>query len=98
MSQKEKKYEIPHAVKLQFPVTFGKEEITEIVIPRRIKAKDLKDIPDTMPSVNSTIKIASRVTGKFQAVFEELDAIDFAEVAEAIKHFLPNTPETGDDA
>ncbi len=96
MSEEKKVPTLPHVVKLEFPVKIGSEEIDTVTFERRIKSKDLQGIPDNLPGVDRTIKIASRVTGIFQKVFEEMDICDLRKISEVIECFLPNTQPTGD--
>lgn len=92
-----KHFEIPHTVVLDYPITLGKnEEIKEIVFPRRMKVSDMTGISDTLPNIDRIVKMASRITGQFQKVFEEMDAVDIRKISDVIESFLPNSPETGD--
>lgn len=98
MSEEKKEFAVPHTITLDFPIEFGKETINEVTIPRRLKTKDLAGIPDNAPSVDRTIKIASRLTGQVSKIFEELDPVDFRKVSEVIESFLPHFPQTGEEA
>lgn len=98
MSEGKKEYPIPYTMKLKHPVKLGNEEKTEIVFPRRLKVKDIMGIPDNSPSTDRSVKIASRLTGEFQKVFEEMDIVDIQEVVKVVESFLEDIPETGNNA
>jgi len=92
----EKTIEIPHTLALQFPVKWGDDgEISEVVVKRRLKAKDFKGIKVANMGFEDMIRLCVKVTGEPQAFIEELDSMDLFALIEVVNSFLPSTPEGG---
>jgi len=89
--QEQKVFPLPHTIRLQEPIPFGKDEtINEIVFQRRLKAKDLMGIKVQDMTFDDMLKIISRMTVQSMAIIKELDGVDFMEASEVVNSFLPN--------
>lgn len=82
-------------VKLQYPVSMGTENITQVMLSRP-KGKHLKKI-GASPSMEDMINIAQKVSGEAAWVFDDMDAVDVLKCAEVIGGFLASGPETGNE-
>lgn len=89
-------YEIPHTILLTEPVTWGKEDITHIVINRRLKAKDFKGIRASDIRFDDMMKLISHVSGNSISFIEELDAADLFRASQVVQSFLPSGLTTGE--
>ena len=85
--EQNEKQKLPIEIELDYPVEFGKETITSVVIKRRITGKDMKDIPASF-TFGDMQKLASRLTGLSPAVFEKMDVTDIRKINDAITDFL----------
>lgn len=74
---------------LEWPVHFAGEDYETLSV-RRIKAKDFR-LMDTMEEGgNATaIAMAALICGVDEAIIDELDAVDYVKVQEAIADFFP---------
>ena len=97
---KQKEFEIPHEIKLDFPVPWGKNEDDRdtIIVKRRLKGKDLKGIPSESITLGHMFKLVSKITGEPMSFIDELDSKDLFKVIEVVKSFLPNSQTTGEDS
>lgn len=73
-------------IKLEFPIDFDGESISEVKL-KRPKGKHLKKLP-AEPGVKDLLAIASRVSGLPAIIFDEMDGSDVSLVCEAIGDFL----------
>lgn len=83
-------------VKLKYPVTFGERTITELTF-RRLKARDMKDMPADGQKMSDIFKVLSRMCGEAQPVIEELDGEDLKEATKAMTSFLTLGQEIGEN-
>ena len=99
MADDKKEYAIPYTHQLKFPVQFGKDELVEeIVITRRLKAKDLKNLPaSSSVKMEHMMQLICKVTAKPMGLIEEIDADDLMSLTEVVSSFLPNGQKTGED-
>lgn len=99
MADEKKEYNIPYTYPLKFPVQFGKDEtVEEIMITRRLKAKDLKNLPASSSiKMEHMMQLVCKVTAKPMALIEEIDADDLMALTEVVSSFLPNGQKTGED-
>ena len=94
----ETKITIPHVHTLLYPIEWGKDEtITQIEINRRLKAKDLKNLPaSNAMKMEHMIQLVAKITAKPVALIEELDSVDLIALTEVVTSFLPAGQETGE--
>jgi len=83
-------------IKLEYPFEFGKEEITEVHVMRRPKAKDMKGINLQEMTADAQCKLLGRITNLMTPVIEEFDLADFKTLSEAVADFLPSGLESGE--
>jgi hypothetical protein len=76
-------------LKLEFPVTFAGDRYEQLVV-RRLKAKDFRQLDTLEGGGNAAaIAMAALICGVDEGVIDELDAIDYMRVQEAISDFFP---------
>lgn len=98
-TKKRKVYDVPYTCKLKYPVQWGKDDtVSEIVFPRRLKAKDFRGLPASDLKFDHMIKIVARVTATATTLLEELDAEDFMQLTEVVESFLPAGQKIGDQS
>lgn len=92
-TRKTKKKE--ETIELAFPIEFGGETVTQIVV-KRPKFKHLKFIND-MDSITGDEfgQLLSKLTGQPSDVIDELDAEDLEEIGEVVEGFLKRGKKTG---
>ena len=73
-------------VLLDYPIPFGEETISEIVL-KRPKFKHIKNMGEGM-KIKDLIQIASKVSAVPMAVFEEMESPDVMKIAEALGELL----------
>jgi len=73
-------------VKLDDPIEWGDEDITEIRI-KKPRGKHIKNLGDDV-KVGDMLKIASKCSGMSFGIFEELSSSDAMKVAEAVGDLL----------
>ena len=84
-------------IKLQYPVEFRGAEVTEIVIRRRPRARDIEKMANaTGGQGTQMMTLAADLTEQPPDLLRELDAADFMALQEAVADFLPGArrPET----
>lgn len=79
--------------KLQHPVAWGSETISELKF-RRPKGGDLMHINGT-PTMEDLGKLASKVSNTEMAVIKELDIDDYMKVMEIVGDFFTSSLPTG---
>lgn len=94
--QSSKIIKLPYVITLKYPVGRGSELISELVIERRLKAKDFKGIQANNITFDDMLRLLSRLTAQPLSVIEELDSIDLYEAIEVLSSFLPSGLKTGD--
>lgn len=82
-------------IKLKYPIDFDSQTYTEITL-KRPKGKHLKDV-SAAPKMADLQRIAVRLTGYSNRLFEEMDAVDYMAVITAIGDFLADGRETGNE-
>lgn len=92
-------------VQLDYPITIEigdgmKEKITELEFGR-IKVKHLKTLPVGFDEsddfeLESLLPILAASAGVSLEVIEEIDASDLDKIVEAVRPFLPSSPQTGE--
>ena len=82
-------------ITLEHPFKFGDENISQILILRRPKAKDLKGLNMQAMQAEDVCKLLGKISNLSTPQIEEIDLADFNSLGEAMKDFLPNTLEGG---
>ena len=85
-------------VKLQYPIEWGSETISEVSL-KRPKGKHLKGL--TLSSdviLDQLINIASKISAHPPSVFDEMDATDLLRVTGEVGRFFDGGQETGNTA
>ena len=80
---------------LEYPFEFAKEQITEVNITRRPKAKDMKGINLQNFTADAQCVLLGRISDLSTPAIEELDLADFKRLSEEVSDFLPSGPEDG---
>ena len=80
------KFKDEAVVKLDYPVEWGEDIITEICI-KRPRGKHIKNLGDGV-KLNDLLKIASKCSGTSMGVFEEMASPDVMKVADAVGDLL----------
>lgn len=83
-------------VPLEYPLKWGEETITEIVL-QRPKAKDIKHLGKDV-TMDDLLKIASKCSKTEMSKIEELDAEDAVRIADVVGDFLGSGRGTGDSS
>lgn len=86
----------PVTIKLKYPVEWGKDTVTEIVM-RRGRGGDMKGISlhgQEIPA-DDLMKLAGRLAGQPSALIEKLDQDDIGEVTEIALDFFVKFLSTG---
>lgn len=87
----------PISIELHYPVKIGESEDAEVVSSltfKRPHGKEMRDIP-AKPVVGDLLKLAGRLSGHPQIVFDRLEMCDFNRVIEAMGDFLDDGQRTG---
>ena len=84
-------------IKLDYPIRRSDKEepFTELIIERRLKAKDFKGIQAQNIRFDDMLRLISRMTGQAVSLVEELDAQDMMKFVEVVNSFLPSTQTDG---
>jgi hypothetical protein len=77
----------PIIIKLDFPILHGSEEITEVVIARRLQVADMKGTGN-LSDLDRTIKLVERLTCQPPSVIDKMDSLDFKKVSDILESFL----------
>lgn len=96
-AQEVKVVKLPHVITLKYPINRGSEQITELVIERRLKAKDFKGVQASNISFDDMLRLLSRLTAQPMSNIEELDSTDMYAAMEVLSSFLPSGLKTGDN-
>lgn len=90
-----KVYDIePVVIALRKPIAFGSRTISEITV-RPVKAKYMRAIKETDGNMQSTLAMASKLTGEVREVIDELEGPDLRDVLEAVNGFFLAIRGTG---
>lgn len=81
-------------IKLEYPVEFADDEITEIKL-RRATGKDLKLAMKGQNNVQDSIALAVRLSGQLPAVFDIMDASDLTAVLDEVGNLLKSGQRIG---
>ncbi len=85
----------PVIIKLRKPITFGSKTLDQLTI-RPLKAKDLRRMKDSDSALQSTLNMASYLSGEVSQVIDELEGDDLREVLEVVNDFFHAIQGTGD--
>lgn len=97
MSAEETKYELPHIIKLGYPVSHGNDMIEEMVVKRRLTTKDLNNFPTEDIKLGDMFKLCGKVTQEHQNLIDKLDPQDTMKIVAVVKTFLPRSMQSGED-
>jgi hypothetical protein len=87
-------YTLPHTLKLEVPVPWGKdEEVTEIVFERRLTAEDIFSMPVQGQTLGDTFRLVGKMTNKPLNFIKRMDAKDIVEASKVVNYFLPSGQE-----
>ena len=98
--EKQKVFEIPHTIKLQFPIVVNENKNMEsITFTRRLNGQDMSGIPagdqSKMPIGEMFYPIIAAMTGFPIALVPKLDwQTDMADCIEVVSSFLGPIPKT----
>lgn len=84
----------PVVIALRHPITFGSRRITEITV-RPVKAKYMRSIKGSDDHFQSTLAMASKLTGEPSQVIDELEGQDLRDVLAAVNAFFFAIQGTG---
>lgn len=84
----------PITIKLRKPITFGSRVVEQLII-RPVKAKDLRRIKASDSNLQTTLNLASWLSGEVAEVIDELEGEDLAEVVSAVDGFFGKLLATG---
>ncbi|MEE9302823.1 MAG: phage tail assembly protein [Thiotrichaceae bacterium] len=84
------------AYKLKFPLTWVDDEITEIIIPERLKAKHLKAMDTGEGEIGKMLSLLAELANVPVSVMGNLDLVDMNSLAEVIGNLLGESQETGE--
>ncbi|PCJ13800.1 MAG: hypothetical protein COB04_16060 [Gammaproteobacteria bacterium] len=80
-------------IKLEYPIEYGEETISEIVL-KRPKGKHLRKLPAEM-DMDDILLFAGELSDLTPAQIDELDAADITKIQEKISGFLERGQKTG---
>lgn len=78
----------PVTVKLNYPVQFGDELVTELKFTRRMRFSDMAEASARSLNMGDMARIIGRLTGQDRLVIMRLEGDDIARVMEAATPFL----------
>lgn len=81
-------------VKLTYAIQAHGEEVSELTV-RRPKVKDLRAMDAVQGDVAKTAMLIGALCGLTPREVDQIDAMDFATVGQAVTDFLPGAQETG---
>lgn len=93
-SKKTEDKKLSVTIKLEYPIEWGSETITEIVL-RRPKTKHIKHL-GAKSTMSEVLLIAAKCSGIAPAMLGEFDAKDGIKIAETIQDFLGDGLEISD--
>ncbi len=86
----------PVTVKLNYPIQFGDELITELKFTRRVRLSDMAENAVGTMTMADMARIIGRLTGQDRQIIMRLEGDDIARVMEAATPFLGNGRTTGE--
>jgi len=81
-------------IKLEYPISWGEETISEIEI-KRPKGKHMRKLGGNV-TMDEMLEIAQKCSAQPKSVFDEMDGQDVLKVAEVIGDFLGSGQKTGE--
>jgi hypothetical protein len=82
--------ETNRVIKLEYPVDFAGEHYDRLTV-RRLKARDFRAMDSVEAGGNAAaIAMTALICGVDEAIIDELDAVDYMKVQEAIADFFPS--------
>lgn len=84
----------PIIIKLQTPINFGSDKITELKI-RKPFAKDFRDMP-LEPKMGDLLDVTAKLSGQAPSVIDQLDPTDLMEVMAVVGKFMRRGQPTGE--
>jgi hypothetical protein len=78
----------PVTVKLDEPIEFGSETISELTI-RSPKAKDMRGLPMEGANIGHILDLVAKLCGQPPSVIDELGTADLLKVSEHVANFIP---------
>jgi len=82
--------------KLKYPLTWVDDEISEIIIPDRLKAKHLKAMDTGEGEIGKMISLLAELAKVPVSIMGDLDIVDMNALAEVIGDLLGESQETGE--
>lgn len=76
----------PYTYTLMSPIQWGKDEITEIKIPK-LKGKHIKNLKKDS-GLSDLIAVASKASGQPMALFDEMESQDVMNITEIVGNSL----------
>lgn len=95
LKKKKEQIQLPLTITLNYPVPWGKNTRDNLIIKRRLLAKDVMEIPSENITLGHMVKLVAKVCEEPLAFIKEIDTIDLFAIIEVVKHFLPGSQETG---
>ena len=82
-------------IKLQYPIIFNDEQVTEINLPERMKLKHLKAMDNAVGEVGKIAALIGAMAELPLSVVDQIDVDDFNAIAEVAGNFLAQSPAIG---
>lgn len=79
-------FDNPITIPLKYPVKFGGEEITEVVL-QPLTGRHIRGL-STSPSMDDLIRIASKASGLSEKIFEKMRTKDLMEITQIVGEAL----------
>ena len=86
----------PVTVKLNYPIQFGDELVTELKFTRRVRLSDMAENAVGTMTMGDMARIIGRLTGQDRQIIMRLEGDDIARVMEAATPFLGSGRTTGE--
>jgi hypothetical protein len=84
----------PVVIKLKSPITFGSRTVEQLTI-RAPKAKDLRRVNQSASPMQTSLDMASWLTGELKEVIDELEGDDLRDVLKVVDDFFTRLRGTG---
>ena len=81
--------------KLKYPLTWVDDEITEIIVPERLKAKHLKAMDVGEGEIGKMLSLLAEFAKVPVSIMGDLDIVDMNALAEMIGGLMGESQETG---
>ena len=79
---------LPVTIKLDHPIEAGTDKITELVISRRPKTRDLKKMDEEKGEIAKSAALLATLADVPVSWIDQMDASDFMRAAEVVGNFL----------